>query len=453
VSPAYQPAPEERIGLIVDERYRIVNHIASGGMAAVYRAEHIHNRVPVAIKVLHPEFSEHQEIIARFQREVQASRRIVHPHVVAAADFGRLPDGCMYMVLEFIQGVDLLEFLYRVKPIDQVRAVKIALQVALALVAAHAAGVVHRDLKPDNIMLIERDGDPDFVKVVDFGIAKMPTRGQALTTVGSVFGTPDYMAPEQARGGQIDHRSDLYTLGVVLYEMLAGTTPFANDNVAEIILAQIMKPPPPLPSSVDPALAELVLQLLAKEPAGRVQTSIELAQRLRGILARLAPHHPVLASSPVRALDAVAPVAVAAAAPAQVAAPPSSTGPFAVAPMSARVVSIGAGMPQTPPLPQAAPPPTPYAPPAPYSGAQAPYSAPIPNPVASARYPGPPAPYAGAPASLTAPGAPQNPGPAALQPPPDVASRASRVWIAFLAVFIVLVLVAWVFAKLILAVF
>src|SRR5262249_24089313 len=151
----------------------------------------------------------------------------------------------------YIKGQDLLELLYREKPLDQVRAVKIALQVSLALIAAHNAGVVHRDLKPDNIMLVDRDGDPDYVKVVDFGIAKMaPRGGRALTALGSVFGTPDYMAPEQARGGQIDHRSDLYTLGVVLYEMLAGQTPFssASGNIADVILAQVTKPPPPLPA-------------------------------------------------------------------------------------------------------------------------------------------------------------------------------------------------------------
>ena len=282
--------PEARIGVVIDERFRIVEHLASGGMASVFRAEHIHNRQPFAIKILLPEYSAHPEVSARFQREVQAYRRIRHANVVAATDFGRLDDGCLYMVLEFIKGHDLCELLHRVHPLDQVRAAKIGLQVALALVAAHAAGVVHRDLKPENIMLIERDGDPDYVKVVDFGIAKVPTAGQALTTLGSVFGTPEYMAPEQARGGQVDHRTDLYTVGTVLYEMLVGRAPFESPNLPDIIIGQISKPPPPLPASVDPELAALIMQLLAKDPAQRVQSAGELSQRLRYILARLAPH-------------------------------------------------------------------------------------------------------------------------------------------------------------------
>src|SRR5262249_10348382 len=158
------------------------------------------------------------------------------------------------------------------KPFDSRRATKIALEVAQALVAAHAAGVVHRDLKPDNIMLIERGSDRDYVKVVDFGIAKIPVPGKALTAIGRVFGTPDYMAREQARGSGVDARTDLYALGIVTYEMLTGATPFENDNVSEVILAQIMKPPPPLPPYVDGELAELVMQLLAKEPDQRIQT-------------------------------------------------------------------------------------------------------------------------------------------------------------------------------------
>lgn len=262
----------------------------------MYRAEHVHNRQVVAIKVLDLEYSKHPEVAARFQREVQAYRRIRHAHVVAAIDFGRLDDECLYMVLEFIEGHDLRDLLGRTHHLDSARAAKIAYQVTLALVAAHAIGVVHRDLKPENIMLITRDGDPDYVKVVDFGIAKVPTAGAALTALGSVFGTPEYMAPEQARGGQVDARTDLYTVGTVLYEMLAGMTPFASANISEVIIAQITKEPPPLPALVDRELATIVMQLLAKDPAKRVQTSTELAERLRQVVQRLAPE--LLAAGP-----------------------------------------------------------------------------------------------------------------------------------------------------------
>lgn len=283
-------APDPRIGLVVDDRFRIVALLGTGGMATVYRAEHVRTSAPVAIKVLHRELSSHPEMSARFQREALAARTVQHPNVVSAMDFGRLDDGSLYLVLEYIQGEDLVERLHRVGALPASRAVHIALQVTEALVAAHAAGVVHRDLKPDNIMLVERDGDPDVAKVVDFGIAKlaMPSgKGQALTALGSVFGTPDYMAPEQARGTTVDHRADLYTLGVVIYEMLSGHTPFPSEDPTEILIAQITKAPPPMPEQIDPELRALVMQLLAKDPNGRIQTAAELADRLRRIKARL----------------------------------------------------------------------------------------------------------------------------------------------------------------------
>jgi eukaryotic-like serine/threonine-protein kinase len=346
-------APEARIGEVVDGRYRIVQHIASGGMAAVYRAEHVNSHVPFAIKVLHPELSGNAEISARFQREVQACRRVQHPHIVAASDFGRLPDGCLFMVLEYTPGDDLCVVLFRHKPFAQERAVKIALQVSLALIAAHSAGVVHRDLKPDNIMLIARDGDPDYVKVVDFGIAKLPARGQPLTALGSVFGTPEYMAPEQARGTQVDERTDLYTIGIVLYEMLTGATPFAGDNIGQVIMAQLTKAPPALPPTVDPELSELVMQLLSKDPAARPQTAAEVAARLHRILSRLAPAHPVLFTPPVTSFAqqvAAAPAPAPAAAPHAVAPLPAVPAPVPYARPPAAAPLAAASYPAQPPV-------------------------------------------------------------------------------------------------------
>ena len=304
--------PESRIGTVVDDRWRIAAHLGSGGMANVYRAEHLRTGAPVAIKVLHRELSSHPEISARFQREVLAARSVQHPNVVAAMDFGKLDDGSLYLVLEYIQGEDLVTRLHRIKLMPPARAVHITLQVADVLVVAHGAGVVHRDLKPDNIMLIEKDGDPDFVKVVDFGIAKLAlpgTGGQQLTALGSVFGTPEYMAPEQARGTVIDPRADLYTLGIVLYEMLAGQTPFASQDPTEILIAQITKPPPPLPEAIDPELSAIVMQLLQKDPAKRIPNAAELAQRLRGVLTRsvAAAPPPALAAPPPVAAPVVVP--------------------------------------------------------------------------------------------------------------------------------------------------
>jgi serine/threonine-protein kinase len=302
--------PEARIGEVVDGRYRLLEHLATGGMASVYRAEHVNNGSLAAIKVMHRALTENEEIAARFRREALAARSIRHPHVVSVWDIGRLPDGCIYMVQEYIPGQDLFVLLHRERPLAQARAVKIALQVSEALVSAHAAGVVHRDLKPDNIMLIEQDGDPDFVKVVDFGIAKMPVRsGPALTAVGSVFGTPEYMAPEQARGAAVDHRTDLYTLGTVLYEMLAGRPPFMDEAFAKVLIGQMSEPPPPLQSTIDAELAALVMQLLAKDPADRVQTAADLVERLRQIQSRLAAG--ICAGVPDASLPAPAPAVMA----------------------------------------------------------------------------------------------------------------------------------------------
>jgi eukaryotic-like serine/threonine-protein kinase len=352
--------PEARIGEVVDGRYRILAHLATGGMASVYRAEHVNNGALAAVKVLHRVLTESEEIAARFRREALAARSIRHPNVVSVWDIGKLADGCIYMVQEYIPGEDLCMLLHREKPLAQARAIKIALQVAHALVSAHAAGVVHRDLKPDNIMLVERAGHPDFVKVVDFGIAKMPVRsGPALTALGSVFGTPEYMAPEQARGTAVDHRTDLYTLGTVLYEMLAGRPPFADEQFSEVLIGQISKPPPPLAPAIDSEIAALVMQLLEKDPADRVQTAADLVERLAAILARLAPDDPVLAAMasgqdlsvraserPQGGASAPAPMSVPSAlpAPAPSAPPPMPTAPAQQDSEAKATVLIGCGV-------------------------------------------------------------------------------------------------------------
>lgn len=284
------------IGEVLAERYRITRLLGSGGMGAVYRAEHVHMRKAVALKVLHREMTVMSEVVARFEREAVAAARIEHPNVAAALDFGRLEDGAFYLVLEFIEGRSLSAALDTEGPFPPLRAVHIARQVAEALAAAHDAGVVHRDLKPDNIMLLERDGDPDFAKVLDFGIAKLRTEeadGQkALTQIGSVFGTPEYMSPEQAKGEPVDARSDLYALGMILYEMLAGQTAFASGELIAVLAKHMTEPPPPLPSHVPGALRDLILRLLRKEPAARVQTARELASLLGGFELEWSPRRP-----------------------------------------------------------------------------------------------------------------------------------------------------------------
>lgn len=283
---AASEAPESLVGSTLAERYRVEKLLGSGGMGAVYRAEHVHMKKSVAVKVLHREMTYLPEVVARFEREAVAAARIEHPHVAAATDFGRLADGAFYLVLEYVEGHSLRELIKRHGRLAPSLALHITRQIAEALSAAHAADIVHRDLKPDNVMLIERDGDPHFVKVLDFGIAKVNTgeAGQQLTQLGSVFGTPEYMSPEQAAGTPVDARSDLYTLGILLYEMLSGATPFDDDDLVVVLTRQMTMDPPPLPAGVPPQVVQFALHLLAKDPDARPQTAGDVVAAIDQLL-------------------------------------------------------------------------------------------------------------------------------------------------------------------------
>ncbi len=272
------------VGTVLAGRYRIDKLIGTGGMGAVYCAEHVHMRKAVAIKVLHKEMTFLPEIVARFEREAVAAARIEHPHVAAATDFGRLDDGSFYLVLEYVEGRSLRQLLKSDAPLDPSRALHITRQIAEALDAAHTAGIVHRDLKPENVMLVSREGDPDFVKVLDFGIAKVTledTQNQPqLTQVGSVFGTPEYMSPEQAAGQTVDARADLYTLGILLYEMLSGATPFSADDLLVVLTRQMTEAPPPLSQEIPGGVRQVVSELLVKDPLQRTPSAAELVRRI-----------------------------------------------------------------------------------------------------------------------------------------------------------------------------
>ena len=274
-------------GTIVADRYRVESLLGEGGMGVVYLAEHIHMRKRVALKVLLRAWCHTPEIIARFVREAIAAGSIDHPNVAIATDFGCLPNGLFFLVLEYVAGRCLHEVLNE-GPLEPDRAARIVRGIASAVGAAHARGVIHRDLKPENIMLVAREGEPDFVKVLDFGIAKLDFGdaqgpGEALTRKGAVLGTPDYMAPEQAMGQPVDARADLYAIGVLFYEMLSGKTPFRGGAMT-VLRAHVMAPAPPIPplvaDKVDPRLQAIVMRLMEKEPDARYASATELIAAL-----------------------------------------------------------------------------------------------------------------------------------------------------------------------------
>ncbi|MEN9581797.1 MAG: hypothetical protein RJA70_4806, partial [Pseudomonadota bacterium] len=281
--------PDPLLGQLIAERYRITHLIGSGGMGAVYRAEHIHMKKPVALKVLHREMTAVPEVVLRFEREAIAAGRIEHPNIAQARDFGRLPDGAFYLVLEYVEGRTLSAVLENEGRFSVERTLSVVGQIAEALQAAAEQQIVHRDLKPDNVMLVSSGDGIDLVKVLDFGIAKVDIAGRAgsekpITRVGTVFGTPEYMSPEQASGQSVDPRSDLYALGLLMYRMLSGRPAFVADEVSAILMMQITQPAPPLPEPVPEGVAQLLNDLLEKDAKHRVQTAALVVQRVLSLL-------------------------------------------------------------------------------------------------------------------------------------------------------------------------
>ncbi len=280
------------VGVVLNGRYRVISRLGEGGMGLVYEAEHIVLERRVAVKVLRDECSSRPEIVERFRREARSVTRIGHAHIVDIFDFGETPGGQSYFVMEKLDGEDLADVLSREGSIAPVRAVHIALQCARALGAAHAKGIVHRDMKPENIFLTTRDGQTDFVKIVDFGIAKMTEMetpgtgdGRKLTKTGMIFGTPEYMSPEQAAGKPLDARIDVYALGVILYEMSAGRVPFVGDTFMSILTQHLFNEPPPIRSlnpdaQLSPDLEALIARALCKEASGRVPNMNRFAAEL-----------------------------------------------------------------------------------------------------------------------------------------------------------------------------
>jgi tetratricopeptide (TPR) repeat protein len=282
------------IGRALPGGYLIIELVGIGGMGRVYRAEQTNLGRTVAVKIIHPHLVGEENAAARFITEARAASRLNHPNSVGIIDFGKTPDGQLYLVMEFLRGRDLARVTYEDGALPFRRIVDVLRQTLAALAEAHTENIIHRDLKPENIILEPVRSGGDFVKVVDFGLAKMraETQQPGITSPGIVCGTPEYMSPEQARGDPLDARSDLYSVGVILYQLLTGRLPFEADSPTQVVLAHLTQPPKD-PRQVAPdrqipeQLADMVLKALAKDPKDRYQDSDQFAAEMARVIAEI----------------------------------------------------------------------------------------------------------------------------------------------------------------------
>ena len=295
---SYIPTSEDPlVGSELAGRYTIGKKLGEGGMGAVYLATHMILEKQVALKVLHGEFARKPDLVERFMQEAKAASRIRHENVIDISDFGATPEGFVFFAMELLTGHDLHDEITRARVAGNLlpwsRTKKIFLQICSALTAAHAKGIVHRDLKPENIYLVEFLGDPDFVKLLDFGIAKLTDAadegGRKLTKTGMLFGTPEYMSPEQARGEQVDHRVDIYAMGCILFQLITNRVPFEAENFMGVLSMHLTEPPPSISPVVfaqigaPPELASVIDRALDKDRTQRWQTIEELANAVRAV--------------------------------------------------------------------------------------------------------------------------------------------------------------------------
>jgi serine/threonine protein kinase len=284
-----QLSQDELIGRVINDRFRILSVVARGGMGRVYRAEQVPLGRLVAIKTLDPRHTGGGDTDPQFQQrfflEASVASKLQHPNTVTVFDYGRTADGIYFIAMELVEGRSLLAAVRAEAPFSAARVTHIALQIARSLREAHRLDVIHRDLKPGNVLLTQHGDEDDFVKVLDFGLVKHveTEQQQELTKAGLFMGSPKYMSPEQIRGEHVDARGDVYALGVVMYEMLTGRVPFDRENTVKILMAHMHEPVPPLENpEIPPAMVDLVMRCLSKTPEGRPASMDEVIILLKG---------------------------------------------------------------------------------------------------------------------------------------------------------------------------
>src|SRR6266542_347232 len=302
------PSPvDPLVGHTLDDKYHLEARLGIGGMGTVYRARHVLIDRPVAVKVLNQRFVEDEAARRRFRREARAAGRLQHTNAVTVTDFGESKNGYVYLVMELLEGSTLRDVLAKEAPLDPARSVSLMLQVSAAVAAAHEAGIIHRDLKPAKIFILPRAETPSLVKVLVIGTAKLAAESldedepMTLTQVGTMIGTPRYMAPEQCDGAELAPAADVYSLGVILYEMLTGTVPFSGSTPLAIAMkhtSEAPRSPREFVSSIPPELERIVLHALEKRPPDRPANAAEFRKELLATAERLGFEHAAVTSSP-----------------------------------------------------------------------------------------------------------------------------------------------------------